>query len=199
MRAVVQRVSRAAVVIDGQSVGAIAHGLLILLGVTHTDTDEAAAWLADKIISLRIFSDADGKMNRSVADVGGGVYEQTIQMAADGRDIVSFVSLLRSPNFAVVGTVKSLKDLRGKTAGVSSVGSPSQFYLNYLLTGAGVSPGDVSTANIGQGATAAAALERNQVDAATLFGSSVEAYLSASLMPLNFRAACPFIETTLLT
>jgi len=73
MRAVVQRVSRACVVIDGETVGAIERGLLILLGVTHSDTDETAAWLADKIIGLRIFNDADGKMNRSVTDVGGGV------------------------------------------------------------------------------------------------------------------------------
>jgi D-tyrosyl-tRNA(Tyr) deacylase len=73
MRAVVQRVSRARVTIDGQSVGEIGSGLLILLGVTHTDSAEAAAWLADKIIGLRIFNDADGKMNRSVADEGGGV------------------------------------------------------------------------------------------------------------------------------
>jgi D-tyrosyl-tRNA(Tyr) deacylase len=73
MRAVVQRVSRACVVIDDQSVGEIGSGLLILLGVTHSDTAEVAAWLADKIIGLRIFNDADGKMNRSVAEVGGGV------------------------------------------------------------------------------------------------------------------------------
>ena len=73
MRAVVQRVSRARVVIDGQTVGEIGRGLLVLLGVTHGDTAEAAAWLADKVVGLRIFNDADGKMNRGVADVGGGV------------------------------------------------------------------------------------------------------------------------------
>jgi D-tyrosyl-tRNA(Tyr) deacylase len=73
MRAVVQRVSRARVVIDGETVGEIGRGLVVLLGVTHTDTAEAAAWLADKVVGLRIFNDADGKMNRGVADVGGGV------------------------------------------------------------------------------------------------------------------------------
>ncbi|HKI37118.1 MAG TPA: D-aminoacyl-tRNA deacylase [Gemmataceae bacterium] len=73
MRAVVQRVSRARVVIDGETVGEVGCGLLVLLGVTHADTAEAAAWLADKVVGLRIFNDADGKMNRSVADVGGGV------------------------------------------------------------------------------------------------------------------------------
>jgi len=73
MRAVVQRVARARVVIDGETVGEIDRGLLVLLGVTHADTAEAAAWLADKVVGLRVFNDADGKMNRSVAEVGGGV------------------------------------------------------------------------------------------------------------------------------
>lgn len=73
MRAVVQRVARARVVIDGETVGEVGRGLLVLLGVTHADTAEAAAWLADKVVGLRLFNDADGKMNRSVAEVGGGV------------------------------------------------------------------------------------------------------------------------------
>jgi D-aminoacyl-tRNA deacylase len=72
MRAVVQRVSHARVLIDGTVVAEIERGLLILLGVTQTDTLEQARWLADKIIGLRIFNDAEGKMNLSVADVGGG-------------------------------------------------------------------------------------------------------------------------------
>ena len=113
------------------------------------------------------------------ADVGGGVYEQTLQMAAEGKSIVSFISLLKSPNFAIIAApgVKTFSDLRGKTVGVSSVGSPSQFYLNYLLAGAGVNPSDVSTATVGMGATAMAALERGQVDAAVLFGSAITSYL----------------------
>jgi len=73
MRAVVQRVSRARVLIDGETVGEIGRGLLILLGVTHTDTPAAAVWLADKVVGLRLFNDADGKMNLSVAEVGGSV------------------------------------------------------------------------------------------------------------------------------
>jgi NitT/TauT family transport system substrate-binding protein len=113
------------------------------------------------------------------ADVAGGVYEQTIQMAAEGREIVSFISLLRSPNFAIVAIpgrgVKSVGDLKGKMTGVSSVGSPSQFYLNQLLLTAGVQPAEVSTTSVGMGATAVVAVERGQVDAATLFGSAVTA------------------------
>jgi NitT/TauT family transport system substrate-binding protein len=116
------------------------------------------------------------------ADVAGGVYEQTIQMAAEDRDVVCFVSLLRSPNFAIVAIpgrgVKSVGDLKGKITGVSSVGSPSQFYLNHLLLSAGVQPSEVSTTNVGMGATAVAAVERGQVDAAALFGSAITALTS---------------------
>ncbi len=114
------------------------------------------------------------------ADVGGGVYEQTIQMAAEGKSIVCFLSLLKSPNFAILGAPGVLKwsSLRGKMVGVSSVGSPSQFYLSYLLQQAGVNPSEVSTATVGMGATAMAALEHGQVDAAVLFGSAIPAFLA---------------------
>jgi D-tyrosyl-tRNA(Tyr) deacylase len=73
MRAVVQRVSRARVMIDEHSVGQIELGLLVLLEVTHSDTVEKARWLADKIVGLRIFNDADGKMNVGLADVAGSM------------------------------------------------------------------------------------------------------------------------------
>jgi D-tyrosyl-tRNA(Tyr) deacylase len=71
MRAVLQRVSRAKVTIAGETAGEIGPGLLVLLGVTHDDTAEQAKWLAEKIVGLRIFNDADGKMNRDVTEVGG--------------------------------------------------------------------------------------------------------------------------------
>ena len=73
MRAVLQRVTRARVLIDGEEVGAIGPGLLVLLGVTHADTAEDARWLAEKTVGLRVFNDADGKMNLGVTDVGGSV------------------------------------------------------------------------------------------------------------------------------
>ena len=73
MRAVVQRVSQARVAIAGETVGQIGRGLLVLLGVTHSDTAEQARWLADKVVGLRIFNDAAGKMNLALADVGGEV------------------------------------------------------------------------------------------------------------------------------
>ncbi|MRX82213.1 D-aminoacyl-tRNA deacylase [Eggerthella guodeyinii] len=73
MRAVVQRVSSARVDIAGETVGEIERGLLILLGVGHDDTDEQVERLWSKISRLRIFEDADGKTNLSLADVGGEV------------------------------------------------------------------------------------------------------------------------------
>jgi len=73
MRAVIQRVSQARVEVNREVVGEIGRGLLVLLGVTHDDTPEAAKWLAEKTVSLRIFNDDEGKMNRDVSDVGGAV------------------------------------------------------------------------------------------------------------------------------
>jgi D-tyrosyl-tRNA(Tyr) deacylase len=73
MRALIQRVSQARVRIEGKTVGEISRGLLVLLGITHDDTIEKAKWLADKIVSLRIFADQDAKMNLSVHDAGGAV------------------------------------------------------------------------------------------------------------------------------
>lgn len=73
MRAVLQRVSRCRVVVDGETVGEIANGLLVLLGICIGDTAEQARWLADKIVGLRVFGDPDGKMNLSVTDVGGSI------------------------------------------------------------------------------------------------------------------------------
>ncbi len=71
MRAVVQRVSCASVAVDGKIIGEIDHGLLVFLGVTHADEQRDADYLVDKIINLRIFDDADGKMNLSLADATG--------------------------------------------------------------------------------------------------------------------------------
>jgi D-tyrosyl-tRNA(Tyr) deacylase len=73
MRAVVQRVQRARVTIGGEVAGEIGAGLLVLLGVTHTDTEAEARWLAEKIVGLRIFADDEGKMNRDVTEAGGAV------------------------------------------------------------------------------------------------------------------------------
>jgi D-tyrosyl-tRNA(Tyr) deacylase len=71
MRAVVQRVSRGSVSVGGQVVGAIERGVVVLVGVTHDDTEERAEWLARKIAGLRIFEDRVGKMNAGLLDVDG--------------------------------------------------------------------------------------------------------------------------------
>jgi D-tyrosyl-tRNA(Tyr) deacylase len=73
MRAVLQRVSRASVEVDGNCKGAIEQGWLVLLGVAQGDTVDDAAWLAEKLLNLRGFSDEQGKMNRSVLDIKGGI------------------------------------------------------------------------------------------------------------------------------
>jgi D-aminoacyl-tRNA deacylase len=71
VRAVVQRVSSASVTVDGRVAGEIGAGLVVLLGVSRTDNPESAAYLAEKIANLRIFSDEAGKMNLSLVDIGG--------------------------------------------------------------------------------------------------------------------------------
>ena len=73
MRAVVQRVTRARVTVDEEIVGEIGNGLVVLLGVAHDDTKQDADYLAAKIVSLRIFDDAEGKMNVSLKEIDGGL------------------------------------------------------------------------------------------------------------------------------
>ena len=73
MRAVIQRVSRASVTVGGEIAGQIGRGCMVLLGVGLGDTEADAAYLAEKVCGLRIFEDEQGKMNRSVQDVGGSV------------------------------------------------------------------------------------------------------------------------------
>ncbi|HJQ20387.1 MAG TPA: D-aminoacyl-tRNA deacylase [Gemmatimonadaceae bacterium] len=73
VRVLLQRVSRAEVRVQGNTIGRITAGLLLLVGFTATDTEEHLAWMTDKILGLRIFPDADDKMNLSVTDVGGSV------------------------------------------------------------------------------------------------------------------------------
>lgn len=71
MRSVIQRVKTASVTVDGRTAGAISKGLLVLLGIKQGDGEKEIAWMADKIANLRIFEDAEGKMNQSLLDMGG--------------------------------------------------------------------------------------------------------------------------------
>ena len=73
MRVLLQRVSRAEVRVDGRVIGHIDKGLVLLAGFTHGDTEEQLAWMADKIVGLRIFSDAEQKMNLALTDVAGAI------------------------------------------------------------------------------------------------------------------------------
>ncbi|GBG08715.1 D-tyrosyl-tRNA(Tyr) deacylase [Paenibacillus agaridevorans] len=73
MRVVVQRSKEASVSVEGETVGAIRHGLVLLVGLTHEDGKEEVRWMADKVAGLRIFEDEGGKMNHSVLDVGGDI------------------------------------------------------------------------------------------------------------------------------
>lgn len=73
MKVVLQRVKNASVTVGGEVTGAIEDGLLLLVGIHESDTEEEMEWACNKILNLRIFDDAEGKMNRSVQDVGGGL------------------------------------------------------------------------------------------------------------------------------
>ena len=73
MRILIQRVTKGSVSIDGELVGQTGPGLVVLVGVTHTDTEADAEYLANKCVNLRIFTDENGKMNRSLLDLGGSV------------------------------------------------------------------------------------------------------------------------------
>lgn len=73
MKAWVQRVTEASVTIEGEKVGEIAKGCLVLLGVTHTDSEKSADEIAARLVKLRIFEDENGKTNKSIVDVGGSI------------------------------------------------------------------------------------------------------------------------------
>jgi D-tyrosyl-tRNA(Tyr) deacylase len=95
MRAVLQRVTRARVVVDCAVTGEIGPGLLVLLGVGKNDTDESAKYLAEKTANLRIFDDEQGKMNRSLVDTGGAalvVSQFTLYGDARGQRRPSFLA-----------------------------------------------------------------------------------------------------------
>lgn len=99
MRAVVQRVTEASVTIDGQVVGEIGKGIMVLFGMLGTDTDTTIEYMLDKVINLRIFEDENGKMNLSLMDIGG--------------------ELLIVPNFTLYGDAR-----KGRRPGYSGGAAP---------------------------------------------------------------------------
>lgn len=103
MRTLIQRVSRAEVRVDGRVTGRIDRGVLVLVGFTHGDGDAELEWMADKIIGLRIFGDAEQKMNLSLTDVGGGalvVSQFTLYGNAEKGRRPSFIDAAR-PEHAI--------------------------------------------------------------------------------------------------
>ena len=108
------------------------------------------------------------------ADVVSGFYDHTIQMAAEGRELVAFVTMLRFPGLVLAtspqaaGTVTRIEDLKGKIAGVTTAGSSSQMFLTFVLTRHGVPIDSVSVTAIGSAATAIAAFEHSKIDAGWL-------------------------------
>jgi len=108
------------------------------------------------------------------ADVVSGFYDHTIQMAADGRTLVAFVTMLRFPGLVLAtspqkaSAIAGIGDLKGRMVGVTSAGSSSQMFLTFLLTRHNVPPDSVSVTAIGAAATAIAAIEHGKIDAAWL-------------------------------
>lgn len=103
MRVVIQRVSEAKVQVDDLVVGEINHGLLVLQGIEHDDTTEDVEWLAQKITSMRIFGDEDGKMNRDIKEVNGGVLlvsQFTLHASTKKGNRPSFINAAR-PELAI--------------------------------------------------------------------------------------------------
>lgn len=116
MRALVQRVSSAEVHIDGESAARIGAGLLVLLGIEEADQDEDIEWLAGKLARLRIFADAEGKMNASVTDVGGEalvVSQFTLHASTKKGNRPSFIRAAR-PEVAIPLYEKFLARLEGE-------------------------------------------------------------------------------------
>lgn len=113
MIAVIQRVSEASVTIEGQLKGQIAQGFMILLGITHDDTDEDITWLSKKIIGMRIFSDADGKMNQDLSMVEGNILlisQFTLHASIKKGNRPSFMDAAR-PEVAIPLYQKMIKQL----------------------------------------------------------------------------------------
>jgi NitT/TauT family transport system substrate-binding protein len=120
------------------------------------------------------------------ADVVTGFYDHTIQMAAEGKSIQAFVTMVRYPGAVAVLSpegarkIHRLEDLKGATAGVTAPGSSSHFFLNFLLVKHGLSPSDLSVIGLGGGASRVMALERSKVDLGILFEPGVTQLLRRS-------------------
>jgi D-tyrosyl-tRNA(Tyr) deacylase len=124
VRIVLQRVSRASVVVEGRTIGEIGAGLLLLVGFTDGDDGSALEWMADKVVGLRVFSDAEGRMNRSLEEVQGGILVVSqFTLYGDTRKgrRPSFVKAAH-PDLAVPLYERFVSLLRGRTSGPVETG-----------------------------------------------------------------------------
>jgi len=130
----IQRVTQAQVEVDGQVTDQIGNGLLILLGVEHDDTTEDASWLAQKVVSMRIFSDDADKMNRDIREVGGEILlvsQFTLHAATKKGNRPSFIRAAR-PEHAIPlyeATIQELGALLGKRIATGQFGAMMNIHL----------------------------------------------------------------------
>ena len=134
MRVVIQRVSEASVKVNGEIVGAIDKGLLVLLGIEDEDTDEDIIWLSNKIVNLRIFNDENDVMNKSVLDVDGNILlvsQFTLHASTKKGNRPSYIKASK-PDFAVPMYEKMIAQLEkdlGKSIGTGEFGADMQVEL----------------------------------------------------------------------
>ena len=137
------------------------------------------AGLAVELVDLKGGSDALKAVLGGSADVVSGYFDHTVNLAAKKQEMQSFVVYDRYPGLVLVvspshnATVKSIKDLAGKKVGVSAPGSSTDFFLKYLLKKNGVAASDVAVIGVGLGATAVAAMQQGQIEAAVMLDPSV--------------------------
>jgi NitT/TauT family transport system substrate-binding protein len=131
------------------------------------------------LVDLKGGSDALKAVLGGSADVVSGYFDHCVNLAAKKQELVSFVVYDRYPGLVLVvapshsGEIKSIKDLAGKKVGVSAPGSSTDFFLKYLLKKNGLDPADTSVIGVGLGATAVAAMEQGQIDAAVMLDPAV--------------------------
>jgi NitT/TauT family transport system substrate-binding protein len=137
------------------------------------------AGLAVELVDLKGGSDALKAVLGGSADVVSGYFDHCVNLAAKKQELTSFVVYDRYPGLVLVvspshnAEIKSIKDLAGKKVGVSAPGSSTDFFLKYLLKKNGLDPASVSVIGVGLGATAVAAMQQGQIDAAVMLDPSV--------------------------
>ena len=124
MRAVIQRVTEASCTVDGMITGQIQHGLLVLLGIEDADNTDDLKWLAQKIVNMRIFSDENGLMNRSVTDVSGGILliSQFTLFASTKKGNRPGFTRAAKPDKAIPLYEQMLKELEDQTGKTTEAG-----------------------------------------------------------------------------